>query len=365
MSHTPTRQRPEIERRAESSLIELRGRNGGSRRAGGTAMAYGHVSRQMPSFFEVFEPSAFRKSEQDGWPGVRSLIEHDPTKLLADTETKTLTLNNSKAALDYELVLPNTTIGNDALTNIETGLLRYSSVGFRTYQDDFTTTDSGAPLRHIVSAALDECSLTANPAYYSSTVGLRSHAGLRSYAEFIGEDPEEVIRDALAGELRRYTTRTDRAVAAPPTVVPHDENQEDRTMGITGEQAQRWLAAHREPATGIDGRTAAAKLDLMRRRWEIRESDAEIARVSAGSRRYGPDATAREAQLHEQQAAAHSSAVHAEAVRRRLRDLREAGVDYEIPETPGIQWVHPPAGRDVPLPQDVSVRTDIPATWSA
>jgi HK97 family phage prohead protease len=319
---------PEFELRSTPGVVELRADNG-SRRIVGTAVAYGKVSRPMRGMLEVFEPSAFKKSEGDGWPGVRSLLEHKPELLLASTDSGNLMITNSRNSLDYEAILPNTTAANDALALIDAGLLRHSSVGFLAYEDDFSTSDSGVPTRHVVAAQLTEASPVSNPAYWESTVGL-----LRSYAAFLGEDAEDVIRDGLAGNLRRYAVRTDNRGAPTPLEVANRMIKQDK--GMSWQAAKARLEQKRPTFDPMADR--ARRLALMEHKMRIDADD--IARLAEQRRQPQyypqPDDTAR------QQAAQ----IMAEAIRRRLA---QDAHDESVP----VGFIDREAGSAKPLPQQL------------
>jgi uncharacterized protein len=213
---------PVSELRSTPQPVEKRG---GGRTIGGYAAVFSRPSRQMGAMVEVIEPRAFAKSSGDNFANVVATLEHSPRDLLGTVNAGTLTISLDKVGMGYDVSCPETQAGNDCLALVSRGDLRYSSFEFRCWEDDFTYNGSGLPVRHLNSVQVISVSPVSNPAYLDSTVGLRSYeAGLRSFARHVNADPDDVIRDAVAGvELRRYYERSDLAVAASVTVPPGAE----------------------------------------------------------------------------------------------------------------------------------------------
>jgi hypothetical protein len=90
------------------------------------------------------------------------------------------------------------------------GDVRKSSFAFRTYDDDWSLTDQGFPLRTLLSGQLIDVAPVNTPAYLDST------AGLRSLANKVQCDIEEVRSAAEADNLRKFLVRTDKTGRAQP-----------------------------------------------------------------------------------------------------------------------------------------------------
>jgi HK97 family phage prohead protease len=210
---------PQSELRSTPRPVEKRA---GGRSVGGYAAVYSKPSRQMGAMLEVIEPRAFSKSAGDSFANVVATLEHSPRDLLGTVSAGTLAISLDNVGMEYTVALPETQAGNDCLALVARGDLRHSSFEFRCWEDDFTYNGGGPPVRHLNSVQVISVSPVSNPAYLDSSVGLRSYeAGLRSFARFADADPDDVIRDAVAGvELRRYLERTDVSVPAPVTVPP-------------------------------------------------------------------------------------------------------------------------------------------------
>jgi HK97 family phage prohead protease len=113
----------EIERRG--AAVELRP---AGRRLEGYAAVFDSETR-IADFTEVIRPGAFRGS-LSGSRDVLALMDHDPSKVLARTRSGTLRLSEDPRGLHFELSLPDTQAGRDALTLAERGDLGGMSFGF-------------------------------------------------------------------------------------------------------------------------------------------------------------------------------------------------------------------------------------------
>jgi len=193
--------------------IETRSVNGKkTRTVGGYAAVFGARSHELPQGFrEIVEKSFFNHSASLGWPGVVARYEHDPKMLLGATSSGTLRPSIDRYGLDYTVDLPESR--SDVYESIQRGDITGSSFAFVAHEDDWHYQD-GYPVRHLISGKLLDVASTSAPAYSQATVSFRS------LAERVGESLEVVEQIAAQGELRSLLTRTDRMVAAPPTVLP-------------------------------------------------------------------------------------------------------------------------------------------------
>lgn len=153
---------------------------------------------------------------------------------LATTESGTLRLNDTPDGLHYEADLPNTSAGHDAYELVKTGRVSHSSMGFIAMQDEFRR-EGTTLVRHLLNVRLTHISPCAQPAYFDTSVAIRSLAGQP------GEGPDDVAVLAARGELRSLMMRTDQQVAAPPTVVPSETRSTQNDV-----QLRQRLLAERE-----------------------------------------------------------------------------------------------------------------------
>ncbi len=100
------------------------------------------------TFTEVIDPSALDGVDLSN---VFMLNDHDFTQVLASTKAGTLKLSVDDVGLHYEATLPDTTIANDVLANIQAGNISDTSFAFAVGDDGdtFTKDDNGNVTRTI------------------------------------------------------------------------------------------------------------------------------------------------------------------------------------------------------------------------
>ena len=190
-----------VERRFTPTPVELRAR--GELRIGGYAAKFGKMSKNLGGFVERLDPAVFNASRGDGWPGVIARYNHDDNYLLGTTGGGTLRLRTDEVGLDYEIDLPDTSAGRDLHVLIGRNDVSQSSFAFRTIEDEWGLNDQNFPLRTLTNVQLVDVAPVNVPAYADTT------SGLRSLAEHMHADPDEVRKLADDGELRRLFVRTD------------------------------------------------------------------------------------------------------------------------------------------------------------
>ena len=135
-------------------------------------------------FKEVIERGAFDEvlSRIDDL-NVIANRDHDNTKMLARSRSKTLSLSTDDKGLRYEFQLPNTTLGRDTLEMMQRGDLNESSFAFSVDKGDevWSRGQDGVPIRKIkrVSGLYDVAIVTTG-AYPTTDVS----TALRSLEEF-------------------------------------------------------------------------------------------------------------------------------------------------------------------------------------
>jgi len=186
-----------VERRYTLVPVELRV-VGDKPRIGGYAAMFGRVSQNLGGFVEVVERSFFNKSRGDGWPDVMARYNHDDNMLLGTSGAGTLTLSLDETGLDYLVDPPQSRA--DVVELVQRGDVRKSSFAFRLPKegDEWTMSDQGYPLRRLVTGQLVDVAPVNAPAY------LDTSAGLRSLAERMDADVEEVRSAAEMNELHRF-----------------------------------------------------------------------------------------------------------------------------------------------------------------
>ena len=211
------------ERRFTSVPVECRAVNADKRTIGGYAAKFDKVSRNLGGFVERIDRGFFNKSRGDGWPDVVARYNHDDNQLLGTTRAGTLRLAIDDVGLAYEADTPQARA--DVYELVQRGDVAQSSFAFVAFEDDWTQTDQGFPLRSLVTGRLLDVAPVNTPAYEDTSVDARSLAtartvagalvgpagGLVSLARKFDAPIEEVRALAAADDLRKFFRRTDEA----------------------------------------------------------------------------------------------------------------------------------------------------------
>lgn len=122
-------------------------------------------------FTEVIRRGAFAASLASG-ADILALADHDPSRVLGRTRSRTLTLAEDNDGLAFSLELPDTQAGRDLAVLAERGDLGGCSFGFTVPEGGESWAGNQRELR---SVNLAEVSIvSAHPAYAGTTVDLRS-----------------------------------------------------------------------------------------------------------------------------------------------------------------------------------------------
>jgi len=198
------------ERRFTTVRVEVRAA-GETRTIGGYAALFDSPSQNLGGFREFIAPGAFNRAASRNWPGsgtgVLARYNHDDNLLLGNTDSGTLRLSVDETGLRYDVDVPET--GNSAgiYELVQRGDVRSSSFAFMTDDDEWSTDDSGFPVRTLRQVQLLDVAPVNTPAYLDTSVGLRSLA--RKFdAEY-----EEVRSLADKNELVKFFKRTDGGAA--------------------------------------------------------------------------------------------------------------------------------------------------------
>lgn len=145
----------------------------------GYALKFNKESRDLGGFIETISPSAL-----DGvdLTDVRCFLDHDSSKLLGRTSSGTLNLTVDEVGLRFRCVLPNTSVGRDAMELVKRGDLNQCSFGFTVKEDAWTP---GEIMHRSINkiGQLLEISLVSIPAYDDTDVMVAS----RSMQEAVNE----------------------------------------------------------------------------------------------------------------------------------------------------------------------------------
>jgi HK97 family phage prohead protease len=157
----------DIERRFADVETTMTGK-----KLGGYAAVYNQRSDIGP-YFEMLAPTAFRSVLASPDLDVRGLFNHDPSLLLARTP-RTLRLSSDSHGLEFELDLPDTTVGNDVRAMVDAGLITGCSFGFIADQQDWSSHEGRDVRTHTSVGRLLDVSVVTYPAYQGTNVSLRS-----------------------------------------------------------------------------------------------------------------------------------------------------------------------------------------------
>lgn len=191
----------DAERRFTSVPVEIRADKADALTIGGYAAKFMRMSQNLGGFVEQIDPAFFNKSRGDGWPGVVARYNHDDNMLLGTSGAGTLRLGLDEVGLRYDVELPSSR--SDVYELVQRGDVRQSSFAFAAFEDDWTTTDQGFPLRTLISGRLFDVAPVNTPAYEDTSVGLRS------LARKFDAELDEVRKMAEANELIKFFKRTD------------------------------------------------------------------------------------------------------------------------------------------------------------
>lgn len=202
---------PTIERRFTLVPVELRQVNEKPIIAGYAAV-FDRPSHNLGGFVERVAPSFFNEARMGGWADVLARFNHKDDLLLGTTAARTLRLQIDSTGLSYEIDPPRSRA--DVVELIERGDVRQSSFAFRAAKDEWTLSEEGYPLRVLHSGQIMDVAPVTRAAYPDTT------SAIRSLADHMGADPEEIRHLCAADELRSLWVRTKGNSPAPRRAEP-------------------------------------------------------------------------------------------------------------------------------------------------
>lgn len=162
----------------------------GENRTAHIRIPYNQRSEYM-GFYEVLDPNVFKKTLQEN-KSIRVLVEHDDRLLIARSDNGSLRITNTPDALEADFDIPETTVGNDLLVEIKSGLILGASFGFIVMKDDYKFVD-GDEVRTVYEAKLLELSCVRSiPAYSGTSVSVRSLSSFFDGKELSEDDQKSV-----------------------------------------------------------------------------------------------------------------------------------------------------------------------------
>lgn len=149
-------------------------------RIGGYAAVYNEPSLPLAfagmnggkPFTERVKPGAFDTSLGQN---IQLLVQHDPTRLVANTKSGLLSLTSDQRGLAFEVQLPDTTIARDVRALVEAGVMREMSFGFFVRADQWNGSE-----RLLTQVDLREVSIVEAGAYPQTSAESRTLCRLAS-----------------------------------------------------------------------------------------------------------------------------------------------------------------------------------------
>jgi len=134
-------------------------------------------SHELNDFFsgkfkEKIRKGAFENSIRS--KVIKALWNHDDNKVLGSTKSKTLNLWEDERGLKFELILPNSSWGKDALESVRRGDVDGMSFGFIPTVTEWDDVNPNETIRTLVEVDLIEVSPVAFPAYPQTSVSARN-----------------------------------------------------------------------------------------------------------------------------------------------------------------------------------------------
>jgi HK97 family phage prohead protease len=128
----------------------------------------------LGNHLESIAPPAFKRALDDPSTDVRALFNHDPSMLLGRQASGTLRIGTDSHGMEYEVDLPDTSLGRDVRALAERGDLSGSSFAFVPDEDEWSTRSGRRVRTHTSVGRLVDVSPVTFPAYDGATVALRS-----------------------------------------------------------------------------------------------------------------------------------------------------------------------------------------------
>lgn len=187
----------ELEHRSyELNQISVR-QDGDKRQIAGYAALFNRLSNVIFGFRERISPGAF----QDSLSGdIRALWQHDSSQPLGRTRARTLSVWEDERGLGFEIDLPDTQAGRDAMISIERGDVDQMSFGFSVLPDgdEWEQDEEDQLIRTLNRVKLIEISPVTFPAYPDTSVDI-----VRSAPEWVQQRLIPGANDAAVIQSQR------------------------------------------------------------------------------------------------------------------------------------------------------------------
>lgn len=128
----------------------------------------------LGSHLEQLRSTAFKRVLDDPATDVRALWNHNADHLLGRQASKTLRIGADSEGLEFELDLPDTSLGRDIRVLAERGDITGASFAFIPDEDEWSTVEGKRVRTHTSVRQLLDVSPVTWPAYEGAAVALRS-----------------------------------------------------------------------------------------------------------------------------------------------------------------------------------------------
>ena len=135
------------------------------------SIPYNSQSRDLNGFVEVLKPGCFAESLKRSDPPIVAFWNHNADQILGSTANRTLMLKDTPTALRFEILPPETSYSQDAISLISSGTVSGCSFSFNVRREKWNK-----ELREVILADLFEVSPCTRPAYPKTSVDVRSRA---------------------------------------------------------------------------------------------------------------------------------------------------------------------------------------------
>lgn len=169
-----------ISRNLSGEKIIIRADKDGKRFIEGYAIIFNQKSKLIREwgevFHEVIEPTAPDNVLRDPALNVIATVDHNPAKMLGRNISGTLELIKDKKGLQYKILVPNTTLGNDMAEMIERGDYFESSFIFSIAEKGVRTDNSeDIPTRYVSDFSyMRDVAIVIDGAYANTAVAVRA-----------------------------------------------------------------------------------------------------------------------------------------------------------------------------------------------
>ena len=156
------------------TVLDAERAEGAAMTIGGYAAVFNNLSSDLGGFREQLSPGAFDAVLDND---VRAVFNHQQDNILGRSSAGTLRLSVDGTGLQYEVDLPNNTLGRDLYESVKRGDIKESSFRFGIAPDGekWSENNDGQLIRTItnVSRLIDVAPVTY-PAYPDATIAARS-----------------------------------------------------------------------------------------------------------------------------------------------------------------------------------------------